>query len=88
MEKNKTQQGPKYNNKMKFHCENCGTSYYVYTLEKLESIDSMTGYMEGPNQYQVYEKPFYCLKCGRMTYIRASSVFEIVMIKHEESLKI
>jgi len=79
---------PEYNNKMKFHCESCGIIYIVCTKQELESIDSMAGYMEGPNQYSVHEKPFYCLKCGRMTYMRASLPFEIVSIKHEESLKI
>jgi len=76
-----------YNNKIKFYCE-CGTSYIVYTKQDLENNPLIADYTITEFQNQVYEKPFFCLKCGKMTYMRASSQFEIVSIKHEESLKI
>jgi len=80
-------QEPEYNKKVSGYCE-CGTKSIIYINQNEGLVEYMRTVRE-PNSFaNCYEKRFFCIKCGKMSYVRMDSDFEIVSIKHEENLKI
>lgn len=78
-----------YNKKIKYSCK-CGINYIIYInqVETMVDRDYIINSWMLEQNINIFEKGFFCVKCGKKCYVRMNSAFEIVLIKHEESLKI